>query len=559
MALGAALWTACGKPPARPGSFGAKGASGDSNSQGDAASLTSCKTAQPGESPLRRLTRFELNNTFRDIFGDDTQPANSIPSEELGNGFGNDAAAQSTSSLYVSQYKTMAAAVADRALANAAFVKQYASCLAAANSSATEDSCVNQVITALAPRLYRRPLTAAETGELTQLYKALRPSSTSFTAALSGLIATVLQSPDFLYRVEFGDGSTAKNNVVRLSGYEMASRLSYLFWGSVPDAALLKAAADNQLTTPAQIKAQAERLLADPKAKDVIHHFFDQYLPISDLASLERDKNLFPTFTPAIGKLMYQETHEFLDYLLFGEGSGNWGSAFNAGYTFVNEDLAKFYGIDGVKGDAFQKVAVDPSQRIGLLTQGGFLAGTTHSSVTSPVYRGSFVVQKLLCQTIPLPTGDIAAKAIAPTDTDGTTARERFTQHSADPVCASCHKRMDPIGLSFENYDPVGLYRTQENGKTIDASGALPAGIDNAGTAANAVELSKRIAASADTQKCFASKWMTYAYGKAITAKDSCSTSSLLQAYQDSGYNVRKMLIALTQTDAFMYRPAVTP
>jgi hypothetical protein len=295
-------------------------------------------------------------------------------------------------------------------------------------------------------------------------------------------------------------------------------------------------------------------MIDDPRARPVVRFFFDNLLPLSGLSDAERDRTLFPKFSPAIGALLREETQRFLEYEIF-EGPGTWSAALTAPYTFVNGQLAAFYGLAGVQGDAFRQVPVDATQRLGLLTQAGIMLGTTHSNTTNPVTRGSFIVQKMLCRTIPLPTGEILAKVKPPDPTSGKTARERFSAHRADPACGGCHSQMDPLGLPFENYDPIGLYREQENGVTIDASGGLPGSTE---TASGPLELVKQLAASDEAHACFASHWINFAYGRRIDTADECTRATVEAAFKKSGSNVKQLLVELTQTDAFLYLPAGT-
>jgi hypothetical protein len=506
----------------------------------------------PGSAPLRRLTRFEYNNTVRDLFGDTTLPANAFPSEDTGNGFGNDANAQAVSSLLAETYGSVAEGVALRATETPAALGKLADCAATIDGSdaAAETACARTLIEKLATGAFRRPVLDAEVDELVELYDTIRVDA-DFPTTVAAIIEAVLQAPDFLYRVEFGEGDTSK--VRRPTAHELATRLSYFLWGTQPDADLLAAAESGELDTAEGVRAQAERMLDDDKAKQVIRFFFDNLLPISNLSQLERDEALFPTYSAAIGAAMREETQRFLEYEIF-EGSGSWKDALVAPYTFLNGPLAEFYGIEGVSGDEWQKVDLDTSQRLGLLTQAGMVAGTIHSNTTNPVTRGSFLVQKIMCRKIPLPTGDIAEKVKPPNPDSGDTARERFSAHSEDPVCQGCHQHMDPLGLAMENYDPVGLWRDQENGVTIDATGSVP-GME--GETKTPVELVQKLSESAETRECFPTHWMNFAYGRTLNDADECVQGEVQAAFEASGQNIRELLIHLTQTDAFLYLPVL--
>ncbi|WP_437670170.1 DUF1592 domain-containing protein [Sorangium sp. So ce131] len=501
----------------------------------------------PGRAPLRRLTRFEYNKTVRYIFGDTTEPAFSLPAEEVGNGFGNDADALSVASLLAEQWGTVAEGVAQRATASPEALAKLAPCASGVQIDG-EDACARTIVERIAPLVYRRPLADGEANELLALYTVGRKDAT-FATGIATVIEALLQSPDFLYRIEWGAPDPERPELRRPTGDEMATRLSYLLWGTMPDDRLREAAQAGELSTKEGVRAHAERMLDDPQARPVLRFFFDNLLPISNLTDLERKAESFPTFSRAIGALMREETQRFLEHEIF-EGTGTWPSILTAPYTFMNGPLAAFYGVSGVTGDQFQEVQLDTTQRLGLLTQAGMMAGTTHSNMTNPVQRGSFVVQKLMCRTIPLPTGAIAERVKPPDPYSGATARERYSKHSQDAVCATCHRQMDPIGLAFENYDAVGLFRTTENDVTIDASGGVPG---TEGTVNGPIELVRKLAETEEVQDCFATRWAEYGYGLTLRAEDECTGKAVKAAFKESGYNVKQLLIELTQTDAFHY------
>jgi hypothetical protein len=506
-------------------------------------------TPHPGPSTVRRLTRFEYNNTVRDLLQDTTSPANALPAEELGNGFGNDATAESVSSLLAEQYGRLAEKVATRATGTATALAALAPC-AAQVSAATEETCARTIIEGFVPRAFRRALASGEADEQLALYRTLRalPGGT-FVTGVAGVIEAALQSPEFLYRVELGVADPGRPGLRRPSGEEMATRLSYFLWATMPDEALRAAAATGALLTAQGVLGQANRMLKDPRSHRVVRFFFDNLLPINALSDLERDPALYPTFTPEIGILMQEETQRLLEHEIF-EKDGTWGSVLTAPSTFVNQPLAAYYGLPAVAGSSFQEVPLDTSKRLGILSHASVMAGTTHSNQTNPVVRGSFIAQKLLCLDIPLPDASIADKVKPPEPYSGKTARERYTKHRADPVCSGCHAAMDPIGLALENYDAVGLYRTEENGVTIDASGSVP-GTD--GTTNGPVELVRKLATAESAQTCFAEHWLEFAYGRTLGTADRCLQTSLNAAFQKGGYNVRQLLLALTQTDDFLY------
>jgi hypothetical protein len=504
-----------------------------------------------GRAPLRRLTRFEYNNTVRDLFGDTTSPATAFPAEEIGNGFGNDADALSVSSFLAEQYGSVAEGVATRLTTNAAQFAKFAPC-AATVTAATEDACTRTLITNVAGKAWRRTVTDAEIADLLKLEQSMRPlTGATFATSASAVIQAILLAPDFIYRIEWGVPDPANASLKRVSGDEMATRLSYFFWGTAPDDALRASAKTGELSTAQGVLGKATQMLDDVRSRPVVRFFFDDLLPINGLTDLERDKTLFPNYTPTIGSLMHEEVQQFLAFEIF-DGPGTWTDAMTAPYTFVNGPLAAFYGMSGVSGNTFVKVPTDATKRIGFLTQAGVMAGTTHSNTTNPVTRGSFVVQKLMCNKISLPSGDILAMVKPPDPYSAPTARQRFTMHKTQPVCAGCHSQMDPVGFALENFDPMGTWRDKENGITIDASGSLPA---TGQMVSGPVDLVQKLAAADQTQFCFATHWMDFAYGRSTGVGDECATAAVEVAFQKSGYNVKQMLLALTQTDEFLYYP----
>lgn len=542
-----------GKPGYDPGA----GPEVSGGGTGNMTASVACEEHPAPRAPLRRLTRFEYNNTVRDLLGDTSLPANAFPSELLGNGFGNDADSQPVGTELSSQFmkvseKISATATADDKIASLA---PCAAQLVNTADAAAEASCVRGIADSFGAKAYRRALVPGEAESMVALFQAVRATS-DFRTSLAAMLQGILQSPEFVYKPEFGVPVAGKDHLLKPTGDEMATRLSYLYWASTPDDGLRMAAASGALESAEGIRAQAERLLASEKARPVVREFFDKLLPISDLSSLARDATEFPTFSPKIGALMRQETQTFLENLIFDSDPkvGTWPAALTADYTYVNEPLAGFYGMTGVSGEDFRKVPLNTAQRRGLLTQAGILAGPIHTNHANPVVRGSFVVQKLLCTPIPFPTGDIAAKVTPPDPNSAATARQRFTQHSKDATCFACHQHMDPVGYALEKFDVVGNYREQENGVDIDTSGEtdlLPAPFDGA------IELGQRLAESPAAQACFAQQWMNYGYGRNVTENEACTVKAVTERFQKANYNVKELLVALSQSDAFLYLPKV--
>ncbi len=510
-----------------------------------------CATGvHPGGAPIRRMTRFEYNNAVRDLLGDTTRPADAFVAEEEALGFNNQATALGVTQLLAEQYMEASEGIAARAATD---WKKHLPCDPVKTG---EDACATQFILAFGQKAYRRPLAGAEVTRLQQLY-AWGKQQLDFSTGLQLVIQAMLQSPRFLYRVEMGMPDPVKDqaDVTALDSWEMAARLSFLIWSSVPDDELFDAAAADKLRDPAAIEAQARRMLDDPRARDAVANFHAQWLGLGRIETLDKDASVYPAYTPALRQLWEKETLSFLDHVVFDDAKGDVKTMLTAPYSMMNADLAAFYGIKGPKGDGFEQVSLDPAQRAGLLTQASLLAVNAKPNQSSPVHRGKFVRERLLCQPLPPPPNNVN---IQPPDVDPkATTREKFAQHSSDPYCAGCHKLMDPIGFGFESYDGIGEFRTTDHGFPVDATGALTGTRDSDGPFDGAVELAARLGESAEVRECVATQWFRFGYGHGEEKADSCAMNQLQDAFRASGYSVKELLVALTRTDAFRYRSVV--
>jgi Protein of unknown function (DUF1588)/Protein of unknown function (DUF1592)/Protein of unknown function (DUF1585) len=284
----------------------------------------------------------------------------------------------------------------------------------------------------------------------------------------------------------------------------------------------------------------------------MVTEFAGQWLGLDELASIDKEATAFPTWKPELRAAMRTETDRFIEHVLW-QGDGKLATLLTAPYTFMNAPLAAYYGVTGVTGDAFQQVMLDPGQRGGLLTQAGLLSvlGNNDVGLTSLVYRGRFVREQLLCQPIPDPPAD--AQDMNPPFTASTTAREWSVARRAKATCGACHQLIDPIGLGLENFDAVGLYRTTDKGKPVDAAGELT-GTDVDGPFTGGPALAEKLSGSKTVRDCLVTQWFRYGYGRDVTPRDACTVATLNRVFAESGGNVRQLLLALTQTDAFLFR-----
>jgi hypothetical protein len=512
-----------------------------------------CAEPPVPRAPLRRLTRFEYNNTVRDLLDVQTRPADALPGEELGNGFGNDADALGVSPLLIDGYRTVAADIAKALTASPAKAVAVAGCDPVQTGEAP---CVEQFLASFLGKAFRRPATSEDLAAYTLAFERGQEIGGDFPSGVRLVIERALQAPEFLYRVELGETLDGERGLGRPSAYEMASRLSYLLWGSMPDSELLSAAERGKLATPEGVLLEAERLLTDPseRYKDVVRYFHGHLFGIAGLDRLERNADFYPTYRAGMGALFRRETELFLDEVIW-NGSGDLSGIFTAPYTFVNDTLAAFYGYAGVTADGFQKIALDPTRRAGVLTQASILSATTPGSRTDPVVRGKWVYTKLLCGLVADPPSNVPQ---LPAPEPGLGVRERLAMHQANESCRGCHSYMDPIGFGFEHYDGAGLWREADDGVPIDDSGEI-VGSDIEGPFEGVIELGQKIAQSNDAKACYVGNFLAYAYGRKEDDRDGCTRASLEGAFEQSNGNVKALLLAITQADAFLYRPVVVP
>ena len=514
------------------------------------AMVPGCTTLSPGPSPLRRLTRFEYNNTVADLLGDTTAPASRFPPEEQALGFDNDTTVLRVPILLAESYVTAAQEVTERALANVAAVTGCDPAVLAGDA-AGEQACATTFITSFGQRAYRRPLQLDESARLLSVYQTAR-AEFDFTTSLSALIETVLLAPQFMYRLEFGTAVQNQPGVEAVDAWGVAARLSYFLWGSMPDAALFEAARADALTTREQVQAQARRMFDDPRTRGVVRHFHDYWLGLLSIDGQGKDTALFPDYTGQIGSLLRQ-TEAFAEYAYF-EGNGDLTSLLTAPFNMMNETLAAYYGVTGPVGDQFVKLELDPTRHAGLITQASILSWNATANRTHPILRGRFIREKLFCSPPPDPPDNIVDTRDS-VNNPNATERERLAVHRADPACAGCHTLMDPIGFGLENFDASGRWRDFEGGLPVDVSGEI-VGTDVAGPFVGPIELASKVAQSREVEACLITHWSRFANGRAETAADTCGTAWLAEQFRTSGRSLRELVLAMTQTDAFLYRTA---
>jgi Protein of unknown function (DUF1592)/Protein of unknown function (DUF1588)/Protein of unknown function (DUF1587)/Protein of unknown function (DUF1585)/Protein of unknown function (DUF1595) len=491
--------------------------------------------------PLRRLTRFEYNNTVRDLFGTSTTPADAFPPDEVSDGFNNNALLLTVSSLHAEKYMEAAELLAAEAVNNLSTLNP---CDTAAMG---EQACAEQFANRFGRKAFRRNL---EPADVTALMDAFAAGQT-YEKGIEVMIRAILQSPHFLYRVEFTGTETAGSGMIRVNGYETASRLSYLIWGSTPDDALLSAAEAGQLSTPEQVAATARTMLADERAKRGVAEFYRQWAGLTRLDIVNKDVAAFPLWSDDMRAAMDAESTAVVSHTVWGQ-TPTLANLLTAPVGLARGPLAELYGVDATD----QIVSLPADQRAGILTMPAFLAVQAHPDQTAPVLRGKFVYKKLLCRDISPPPPELMDRITVPTVTEDSTARERFSAHSEEVVCAACHQYLDPPGFALENYDALGVYRTTENGKPIDTTGQFVGTRDINESFDGVIEMAALLARSEQVQDCVAKQWLTFALGRGIETGDTCSVAPVQDAFTASGGNLSDLMIQITQSEAFLYRRA---
>ncbi len=492
---------------------------------------------------MRRLNRAEYNNTVRDLLQTELRPADAFPVDDLGGGFPTVGSSLSLSPAYVINYEAAAHALIDDLFSSETRRAQHVPCAIDAEGEA----CAGPVLREFARKAWRRPVTD---DEVTSLLHPLRVAEAEGFTPADGLrhaMAAVLLSPYFIFKVEVSPG--------RLDGFELATRLSYSLWGTMPDDALLEAAAAGALLEDDGLAAQVERMLADDRAGAFLDNFAARWLDYHDVENHEVNAEVFAEFTPELGAAMKQEANRFIYDAL--QSDAPVSEMLTTPYTFVNELLAAHYGITdqppaGLAPGEFWQVDASSANRGGLLTLGALLTHTSLTSRTSPVKRGDFVLKHLLCGEIPPPPPEVEGLPDSGAAANET-LRERMERHSSDPACSGCHKVMDPIGFGLENFDGIGRFRTQDGAKPVDASGTLPEDMNFEG----AQELAAILSTDERFPFCVTKHFMTYSIGRVLKGNDDEQWAQYLtqQAVAEGG-SLRSIIEKVVLSEAFRHRAA---
>jgi bacterioferritin-associated ferredoxin len=496
---------------------------------------------------MHRLTREEYNNTVRDLLGDQTRPAAGFSADGVVGVFadnGKDILAQ----VAVDEYQRAAVKLAAAAKAD---LSRLVPCT-------TQDAeCATAFVTNFGRKAFRRRLAPEETSRYVAAYHAGAVNS-EFESGIELVMTSMLQSPYFLYRVEVGDPVADVPGLFKLTPYEVASRLSYFLWKSMPDDELLLAAESGALSTVAGIDAQARRMIEHPsgktKAVSGAAAFLTSFMQLGSLASINKGAEIFDDVLKAS---MLKESSLFAADVIV-NGDATLSSLMTAPYTIGDERIAQLYGVPhpGPPGE-FVRLELDPTKRSGFMTHPSLLSMNSHEDHTSPVKAGYWVSDNLLCFTPPAAPPDVQAEvANALNNVDPTLpTREQLAAHNAaGSTCASCHQLFDPLGMAFDHYDEIGRYREMVGGKPADSVGVIP-GTVSGGEFDGAVQLSQKLATSPQVAQCFTRHWFRFAIAREPSKEDTCVLEKhVLPAFQASGGNLRELMLTLTTTNAFRYR-----
>jgi hypothetical protein len=413
-----------------------------------------------------------------------------------------------------------------------------------------ELACASQIVRTLARRAFRRPVTDADIHPLMDFYKAGRRAGT-FETGIQSALQRILASPFFVFRFETQPAKQAPGTVYRVNDFDLASQLSFFLWSSIPDDALLAAAGQGRLRTPVELQRQVRRMLADPKGRALVTNFAGQWLQLRNLRSVIPNSESFADFDDNLRQAFRTEADMFVGSVIGEDRSAL--DLLTADYTFVNERLARHYGIPNVYGSHFRRVTIADETRKGLLGKGGILLVTSHADRTSPVVRGKWILENLIGTPPPAPPPDVPP---FPENADAQTprsVRERMEQHRANPSCASCHRLMDPLGFALENFDAVGKWRTQEAGRPIDASGQLTDGSQVDGVVSLRTALLKRPEVFVGT---LTEKLLTYALGRGLDYHDMPAVRAIVRTASRQNYRFSALIEGIVSSTLFQMRQA---
>ena len=501
----------------------------------------------PGRVTIQRLNKAEYNNTIRDLTGLDLRLADAFPSDDVGEGFDNIGDVLSLPPILLEKYLAAAYTIADRVFEDEEARKRLFPHEPKSEEVLDVVEAARMNVEHFASLAYRRPVTEEEQERIFAMMRFAWERDSSPEEIYKTVVAAVLSNPKFLFRVERDPDPESGELVRELDGYELASRLSYFLWSSMPDQELIDLAASGHLTDREVIANQARRMLADPKSRALIDNFAGQWLQLRDVTRLMPDPELFPDFDGALRDAMRRETELFFETMIREDRSVL--EFLTADFTFVNQRLAKHYGIVDVEGEEFQRVPLGDGRR-GVLTHASILMLTSNPTRTSPVKRGKWILDNILAEPPPPPPANVPELEEG-AETLGS-LREQMEQHRSNEACASCHRTMDALGFGLENFDAIGAWRDKDGRFEIDASGELPGSIEFDG-AQNLMEILSQ-EKSAQFCQCLSQKLLVYALGRGLDSYDRCVVKDAVASLEQNDFRFSALVKAIVTSDAFTMR-----
>jgi hypothetical protein len=504
---------------------------------------------EPGPAPLRLLTREQYLNTVADLVGEVPGLQETLGAASTASAFG--LLQPHVSQVQLEGFQSAAELIAARVSGDAGRLAEVAPCADTGASAGSGEACARSLIERFGARAYRAPLTDADDVERhLGLFRA--GAASGYAHGIELVLRGMLQAPRFLYHVELGSGEAVGEDAVKLSGHELAARLSYLVWNSAPDPILIDAVNAGALATPDDVEAQLNRLLADPRGSGLVRRFLSEWLHVDEAVRAVKDADLYPEWEgPELRAAVRDQAGAFFDHVL-GAERGSLRALLTSRTVFTNGALADFYtGAPRGSGDAFEPLERAAGQASGVLTLPAVLALTAKPDESSPIYRGKLVREALLCQQLPAPPANIPAPPEVSADVS---TRERLSQHEEDPACSGCHRLLDPIGFGFEHFDAIGRFRSEDGGQPVDASGELLSTADSDGAFTGVSELGEKLASSAEVEACMVKQWFRYALGRFEQDFDACTLQRLVAAFRAADQDLNALPRAVVASDAFLYR-----
>lgn len=522
-----------GAPTQGSGAPGTNNPNGGSGGGGVTAPL-----GGPGRVVMRRLNPAEYNNTVRDLLGTNQRLSENFPPDYTAHGFDNVASALNMTDATFGYFFEAAKRVVAELLSSARR-DSFVTC----DLEAEGEACVAAILESFLPRAWRRPLEPGDVEPLVGLYTTNKADGATDDEALGRVLQAVLMAPEFLYRVERNSGMAGVRN---LNGYEIASRLSYFLWSSMPDAELLAAAERGELADAAGIAAQVRRMLESGRAAAFAESFGSQWLPLRTLDNVHPDADAYPAFDEELRAAMREETMRF--FVDVANGSRSLRDLLTSRSGYVNDRLASHYDMAPV-GSLEPVFTALPENRIGLLTQGSVLTVLSYPKESNPVRRGKWILSQLLCREPPPPLDNVLQE---PPPQAGLSRRERLEAHKTEAICRGCHELMDPLGLALEQFDGIGAFRTTDAGLPIDTSGVF-----DGQAFATPAELAELIANDPALPGCVTQHVLTYGLGRAPREEsdfDQFVVGEIGKAFADSGYLFPRLVEAIVTSDLFRKR-----